>query len=590
MDDPYGRNLKNFNDPARGGLSPAEIRLCEAVRLGIECRADLDDADWRRRTDEAEKGGHRNPDSSAICLREALPGSVVRADFLRFLLLGGDKSCPVHEKGVQLAGAWITGLLDLDECEVTSALRLDNCVLNSGIRLTDASLETFELNGCSVEQIPRNRIANAPAGLAIVGDRMHATGSVCIRRGARVNGLLRLQAADIAGDLDLSGSAFTGAGGDSIDLNGIEIKGDLELNSFYDARLPALGEPRRILCELKIWDRVILDNASVGMRFRAIGATITFTDGSCTCRKPVLSCVGMTVKGGFFFHHSKIAGVSLLGAKVGTLVDERESWETGKDRHRFDGFVYERIADESREVDRSLWLRWQRPLDLGRSYKNAASRHRHLWQRLLRPWPDTCRPVKKAERGLRRQPRDQVAKALDSVGERRAARILRIEGEWLAVFAGGWWKRPDIFAFRLGYHALCGSGYGYPRLFGITFAVWLFGSCAANTLILKEGFYPGNQALAASHSYVCSKNSATFEGVFPIGKCKSTGQPYPVLNPLLYSLDNLAALIDLNQKKAWWAKSVGWAYWVLTVEYFYGIFATSALLGLLASYIVRKPV
>jgi hypothetical protein len=31
----------------------------------------------------------------------------VRADFLRFLMLGGDKDAPIHEKGVQLQGAWM---------------------------------------------------------------------------------------------------------------------------------------------------------------------------------------------------------------------------------------------------------------------------------------------------------------------------------------------------------------------------------------------------------------------------------------------------------------------------------------------------
>ena len=40
--------------------------------------------------------------------------------------------------------------------------------------------------------------------------------------------------------------------------------------------------------------------------------------------------------------------MSLLGANVGTLVDDDRSWKSGKNRHRLDGFFYARVADESR--------------------------------------------------------------------------------------------------------------------------------------------------------------------------------------------------------------------------------------------------
>src|SRR6218665_2537474 len=42
----------------------------------------------------------------------------IRAAFLRFLLLGGDSQAPVHERGVQLVGAYVTGSLDLGGCRI----------------------------------------------------------------------------------------------------------------------------------------------------------------------------------------------------------------------------------------------------------------------------------------------------------------------------------------------------------------------------------------------------------------------------------------------------------------------------------------
>jgi hypothetical protein len=52
---------------------------------------------------------------------------LIRAGFLRFLLLGGDEACRPHEKGIRLSGAWISGILDLEACRILRDIGLNNC-------------------------------------------------------------------------------------------------------------------------------------------------------------------------------------------------------------------------------------------------------------------------------------------------------------------------------------------------------------------------------------------------------------------------------------------------------------------------------
>ena len=74
----FGRSLHNF-----GVLYPGEEALFKAAKTGNDCPL-----------------GEQVPDN---CSQD----NFVRASFVRFLALGGDSNHPVHEKGIQLKGAWI---------------------------------------------------------------------------------------------------------------------------------------------------------------------------------------------------------------------------------------------------------------------------------------------------------------------------------------------------------------------------------------------------------------------------------------------------------------------------------------------------
>jgi len=66
---------------------------------------------------------------SATRPAEATRQNIIRADFIRFLALGGDDQNPVHKHGVQMMGAWIEEQLDLSFGK-TSSLFFSNYHFN----------------------------------------------------------------------------------------------------------------------------------------------------------------------------------------------------------------------------------------------------------------------------------------------------------------------------------------------------------------------------------------------------------------------------------------------------------------------------
>ncbi len=553
-----GRSLSDFTD-ADGQLPIREQQLLDDARLG------------QNSVPAPKRPDQKPPDTEHV-----------RADFIRFLMLGGDDNAPVHEKGVQLSGAWIRGPLDLDECKASRSALFEQCIFDEGIRLSDSSLINFALVGCEVGRIRSPDLARKD--WAIFADRVKASQAIFIRAGSRVCGMTRMQAACISGDLDLSGSLFeSAADGVAIDLIGARIDGDLEMNNFYScAPLPLLHPSRNRdafirenangTFQFRSLGQILLDNAKIGMRLRMIGSE--FADAVLPPRA-ALSMVGITVTGGFFFLYVRCSGgVSLLGAKVGTLIDDLASWKTGETRHRFDGFVYDRIADESREVDRRRWLEMQRPQDLGSPPPRESGQL---------PSPDR-------RDGVRRQPWDQAARALDAVGDFVKAKEVRVGFERKVTWTG---KKPFMI-FRIIWDILDGYGYYVSRLFVITLLMWIVGAYCAYEIARDNRFTPEiKDAVIAKKVSDCleSANLAPSSSGWQFLQgfwCDHNPPEYVPVIPLLFSADTLAPVLDLRQKKAWswnWGNRGGW---FLLFESIYGYLAATALLAVVGSYIVRK--
>ena len=145
----------------------------------------------------------------------------IRAALIRFLVLGGDAAHPVHEKGVQLEGAWIIGALDLEGVKTEANLFLADCHFVSPLTAIGARLAGLYLNGSTVP--------------GIIADGMVVKGAVFLSDGFTAHGEVKLFGAQIGGVLDCSDATFQNcdkdgnAVGDALSAEGMVVTGGVIL-------------------------------------------------------------------------------------------------------------------------------------------------------------------------------------------------------------------------------------------------------------------------------------------------------------------------------------------------------------------------
>ena len=169
----------------------------------------------------------------------------VRAEFIRFLVLGGDEAAPVHERGVELSAAWIDGDLDLNGCEVKYPFSLKDCRSNNSLTLRYATTRAIDFGGSRIKSITATRARIGSS--AYLNNGFRADGTVSFR-GARIDGNLEFNAgefeeldcvnATVTGDVFLSdrcyvrGSVtFTGARLNDVDCSKSTIEGGIGFDS-----------------------------------------------------------------------------------------------------------------------------------------------------------------------------------------------------------------------------------------------------------------------------------------------------------------------------------------------------------------------
>jgi hypothetical protein len=163
------------------------------------------------------------------------PSNEVRASFVRFLVLGGDEQAPVHEHGVKLCGAWLTGVLDLDNAEVSRPLEIAHCRIER-LDATGTKLNSLILHGSKLEQ-------------GIRSFNFRCTTSVYMCHGFQATDTVSLRGATIDGDLLCTEGEFAPQKGLALQWAGLvvgrtltlpdggRIKGGVDLT---DARVTAL--------------------------------------------------------------------------------------------------------------------------------------------------------------------------------------------------------------------------------------------------------------------------------------------------------------------------------------------------------------
>ncbi|MFC9467378.1 oxidoreductase [Streptomyces coelicoflavus] len=468
------------------------------------------------------------------------PGRTVRAAVIVALLLGANAAQPGAVAGLRLAGARLTGRLDLAGAQVAHALWLEDCWFEESVDLLGASTRTLVITG--------SRVPGLEAYSAAVEGTLDLRRSVVTRLASspfnQVITALSLSDARVTGGLLLDGAEISAPGGWAVAAGGLVMEGGLTCRDGFvargEVRLPGAQLPgglfmrgARLLSPGPTGVALALDNAvgstfdfsggfvangTVRLRGARVSDHLTFEgavlNGPRDGRGPSLVAPLMQAADVDLTLARPPSGtVDLRGAQVSSLHDGEHSWP---DVVELDGFVYGSVkVDEAGERREALGRR-------------GSVAHRVAW---IRRSP-----------GYSPQPYEQLASWYRKAGhDDDARRVLlarqRHRRRTLPPAARVWGHLLDVTV-----------GYGYrPWLAG----VWLL----ALTSVGTPAF--------GTHSPVPVKHGE--------------GAPF---QPLVYTLDLLIPIGGLGQRTAWYWPDGGlqWlAYlliacgWVLTTAVVAGV-------------------
>ena len=518
-----GRSLADF-----GVLSAAEADFVEKTRLGVWCKL-----------------GDKVPETGTV-------ENTVRAGLIRFLALGGDEDAPVHEKGVQLSGAWIGEELDLDGAKMPHSLSLLSCKFKFAPVFLGASGENVVLSGSAFPGLCGDRLVLSGGlflqdvkafgevrllgakiggnlqcaggsfeiddGCALNCDSVDISGNVfltysCYAKGEkrfgakrlvrfRSRGEVRLLGAKIGGVLSCKRGIFENEGGRALSCDGANLAG----NVFLDDKFKAKGEVR-------------LHGVNIGGNLSCEGGKFENHDGD------ELVCESLGIRGYLLLRDAQIVGgFSLAHAEVAILADDMSSWPD--DKLALDGFRYVRI-DSTSPTDartRIAWLKKQHPQFLhGRDFA-------------VQPWT-------------------HLAKVLRESGHERDAVKVEIERERLLAASERMGKGLALWLHRI-YGLL--ADYGYRPLKPLRFALgtWLWFALLYAVAGQNGWFGPSNPLVFQNPAYAhCRPDFIEDATTRPKHgnwvTCPDLPGEYTAFSPLVYSLDMILPVIELGQAKDW---------------------------------------
>ncbi|TXI49237.1 MAG: hypothetical protein E6Q50_08595 [Lysobacter sp.] len=460
----------------------------------------------------------------------------IRASFLRFLILGGDENAPVHEKGPRVSGAWITGRLDISYTTAKHSIHCRKCRFTSSIQLIGCTLNgSLKLEGCRVSGIDAD-------GLIVHGD-------IFLRNRFRSSKEVRFIGARISGDLDCSNGQFLGSLDDSINIDRINVDGDVYLS----------GKLFRALSGIALNGAHIVGN-------------LYFDEANLSGG---LMAAGIDVSGGLFFQklQSPVSPVVLMSSQLGALYDDAESW--GGDLN-LDGLEY-RILGNGAPTDAKTRLEWlekqndraRRPSDNRPSFNPQPWRQIQVVLREMGHIEDSRQIGIAFEKKIR---------DFDMIGapplgwKPWIAKIYRRfsrTAHWLFGALTGYGYRPyQLVLWCSTCWLVCGGFYWRMALPGndvfapsdpLVFLNPAFSRCRVAAPSDSSRATSSPEAAPASASQGASSDpfkSESSEDEFVRGQgnwytCESTPAEYPGFSPFAYSLDVMLPLVDLQQENYW---------------------------------------
>lgn len=475
----------------------------------------------------------------------------VRADLLRFCLLGGG-GLKVHEKGVRLTGALVTGTLDLEGCRIPRDIGLLDCRFDAPIILRSAVIDTLFLDGSVLPGLFAERL-EARGDINMRG--LTAEGPIYLP-GARIGGSIRADAATLRrpGEVVLNANGMETRG--NLQLRGASLVGRMELSNArlgadfvaVGARFEAPGATAVDAGGLVIRGDIVLRSAVVIGTFDAVsaridgdldlsGAALRASDGTA------LALNRATVGGAFILRDkARVEGLlGLTGTRLGVIADWPDSWprhgDLDLDRCLYDAFIVS-------PVDAGTRLDW-----LARQY--AAGRNEEFFPQ----------PYEQLAAVLRRMGHEQDANRVLFEKERlqrRAARRRTRGTRWLLLVLRDWLLRVTV-------------GYGRQSLVVFVWLtiVWIAGGVLLQMADNRDAIRPNAvvalrspewllcAATAEERMYLASVND-TRPGIARPGQSQIAcwrDQPeasgFPKFNALIFSADTILPALDTGQRAYW---------------------------------------
>lgn len=569
---PEGSLLGDFSP-----LLPAERAVIQAVKKGMPAVISL-----------------TRPDSGE-------DNNTVRAEFLRFLLLGGDNETPIHDFGIGIGGAFVSGILNVGYSRLRYRLAAIRCTFESipifrdsyipGLILTDSAIPGFNGDGilvrgdvyCNGDFTCADKIylAGADIGgdlnlagasiesksdIAIFGERTKIHGTVFLDDSS-VQGEVRFLSSSIDGSISCPGATFRNKRATALTLDGATIKGGLLLANGFCAQ----GEVSAVNCSVEgniiCQDGIFLNPGRDALTFHGISITgsLYFTSGFRACGSvwlngSVISGQLITIGGKFHFRHGQAfnaagmrvstsvvwrkidrlcGGVNFESASTPVLIDDWESWKSARSVV-LNNFCFDRLLEGPIDASTRIdWLKKQTSLRSGNMF-----------------WP---------------QPWEHLAKILKEMGHYEEAKTILIEREkelrrlgligsrqsvhWEGLGSGitvAWIKLSNITSRLLhwSYGALAGYGYRPLRTVGWMASFWIAGSLIYAAAASDGMFGPSNPRIYMDPRLGnCGDGGEA--GKVHWTKCSDLPVEYTVFSPWIYSLDLILPVVELRQDQDW---------------------------------------
>lgn len=420
----------------------------------------------------------------------------IRAEFVRFLLLGGDAQAPIHEKGVSIVDADIEGVLDLSGCAAASPVVLMDCRFDNAVLCRDSSLPGLTLSGSKLKFLD--------------ADRLRCAGDVRLDQRFVAQSVI-LSRSIIDGDVNFGAAFLSGGRVDpAVSLSNARISRNIYFTLGFRAKAQVN------LAMTQIGGDLLIDHAEFHH-----GETSSFA----------IRAHELEVDGRLVLRSSTVeGGISLENARAGALSDEAASWATPL---KLDGFVYDRLVEAPTAAKvRIPWLLMQEA--------DGSPFVSQPWEQLYKVLRDTGHAREATRVAIAKQRRRG---RLGLVGHREVTGV---------PFLTRWTNRI-LNRFERTAHWLYGAvaGYGHRKVQGALLAALTFWLAAATLFSAGSGYFgPAENSLIAQREvWHCGYRGEP--GKRPWTQCPKLPPEYARFHPLMYSADLILPFLDLQQERYW---------------------------------------